>query len=75
MRFDFRHANAELPLIVGGMPVFSRAWGRKPDGKSTSFDKLGFKPPVASGPYLIEKYDAGRSITYRRNPHWWGRAT
>lgn len=73
VRFDFRHANAELPLIVGGMPVFSRAWGRKPGGQVTSFDKLGFEPPVASGPYLIEKYDAGRSITYRRNPDWWAR--
>lgn len=73
VRFEFRHANAELPLIVGGMPVFSRAWGKQPDGKSLSFDKLGFEKPVSSGPYLIEKYDPGRSITYRRNPDWWAK--
>ncbi|MEY2810870.1 MAG: hypothetical protein RLZ66_2381, partial [Pseudomonadota bacterium] len=26
VRFDFKRVNAELPLMVGGMPVFSRAW-------------------------------------------------
>ncbi|GAB2180733.1 extracellular solute-binding protein [Denitratisoma sp. agr-D3] len=73
VRFEFKHANAELPLIVGGMPVFSKDWGRQPDGKTPSFDKLGFEKPVSSGPYLIEKYDPGRSITYRRNPDWWAK--
>jgi len=29
-------------------------------------------PPVASGPYLIERYDIGRSITFRKNPSYWG---
>ena len=73
VRFEFKHANAELPLIVGTMPVFSRAWGRRDDGSVASFDKLGFEKPVSSGPYLIEKFDPGRSITYRRNPDWWAK--
>ena len=71
IRFEFGHPNSELPLIVGMMPVFSEAWGRKPDGSRTDFDKLGFEPPIASGPYLIDKFEPGRSITYRRNPDWW----
>jgi microcin C transport system substrate-binding protein len=73
VRFDFRNANAELPLIVGSMPVFSRAWGLQADGSRVGFDKLGFETPVSSGPYLIEKFDAGRSIHYRKNPQWWAR--
>jgi microcin C transport system substrate-binding protein len=73
VRFEFKHANAELPLIVGGMPVFSKTWGKQPDGSTLGFDKLGFENPVASGPYLIEKYDPGRSITFRRNPDWWAK--
>ena len=73
IRFDFHRVNAELPLLVGGMPVFSQNWGRKPDGSRVSFDKLGFEKPIGSGPYLIEKFDAGRSILYRRNPDWWAR--
>lgn len=73
VRFEFRHANAELPLIVATMPVFSRDWGKSADGSVVGFDKLGFEMPVASGPYLIEKFDAGRSITFRRNPDWWAK--
>ncbi len=72
VRFDFKQANAELPLIVASMPVFSKAWGQKADGSRLSFDKLGFETPIGSGPYLIEKFDAGRAITFRRNPQWWG---
>lgn len=73
VRFEFLRVNAELPLIVGTMPVFSENWGRKPDGNTLGFDRLAFEPPLASGPYLIEKFDAGRSISYRRNPDWWAR--
>lgn len=73
VRFEFKIANAELPLIVGVMPVFSKDWGRKPDGSVPTFDKLGFEAPVSSGPYLIEKFEPGRSVTYRRNPDWWAR--
>ncbi|MGE5469397.1 MAG: extracellular solute-binding protein [Bacteroidota bacterium] len=73
VRFEFRHPNAELPLIVGTMPIFSKAWGRQPDGSVQTFDKLGFEMPVASGPCLIEKFEPGRSITYRRNPDWWAK--
>lgn len=67
VRFDFKGLNRELPLIVGGMPVFSRKWGA-----NTSFDKIQLEAPIASGPYLIERYDVGRSITYKRNPAYWG---
>lgn len=73
VRFEFRQPNAELPLIVGTMPVFSKTWGRQADGSTLSFDKLGFDRPVASGPYLIEKFEPGRSITYRKNPDWWAK--
>jgi microcin C transport system substrate-binding protein len=67
VRFDFKSANRELPLIVGGMPVFSRKWAA-----GTAFDKIQLTPPIASGPYLIERFDLGRSIVFRRNPAYWG---
>lgn len=73
VRFEFRQPNAELPLIVGTMPVFSKTWGRQADGSVKTFDKLGFDKPVASGPYLIEKFEPGRSVTYRKNPDWWAK--
>ncbi|AOJ25211.1 MULTISPECIES: extracellular solute-binding protein [Burkholderia] len=72
VRFEFRSANRELPLIAGGVPVFSRKWGVRADGSRIPFDQLAFEQPIGSGPYLIERYDNGRTITYRRNPAYWG---
>ena len=40
--------NRELPLVVGGMPVFSRDWG---GGKP--FDQVMNELPIGSGPYKI----------------------
>ncbi len=67
VRFEFKSRNRELPLIVGGMPVFSRKWAA-----GTPFDKIQLVPPVASGPYLIDRFEVGRSISFRRNPDYWG---
>lgn len=72
IRFEFRQRNRELPLIAGGVPVFSRKWGTKPDGSHVAFDQIAFEKPVGSGPYVIEHYDNGRDITYRRDPNYWG---
>jgi microcin C transport system substrate-binding protein len=72
VRFEFRQRNRELPLLAGGMPVFSRKWGMKADGSRIPFDQLAFEKPIGSGPYLIERYDNGRTITYRRDPNYWG---
>ncbi|CAB3779205.1 hypothetical protein LMG28614_00757 [Paraburkholderia ultramafica] len=72
VRFEFRQRNRELPLLAGGMPVFSRKWGMRPDGSRIPFDQIAFEKPIGSGPYLIERYDNGRTITYRRDPNYWG---
>jgi len=71
VRFDFKNNNAELPILAGTLPIFSRNWGKKPDGTMTPFDKLAFEAPLGSGPYLIEFFKAGKSIVYKRNPQYW----
>src|SRR5262249_47093576 len=40
---------------------------------SETFERTTLEPIVGSGPYVIARVDAGRSITYRRNPDWWAR--
>lgn len=72
VRFEFHSANRELPLIAGGVPVFSRKWGLRADGSRIPFDQLAFEQPIGSGPYVIDHYDNGRTITYRRSPAYWG---
>jgi microcin C transport system substrate-binding protein len=68
VRFHFKRVNAELPLLVGGLPVFSRTWGA---GKP--FDQVVMEMPIASGPYRIGRLNFGRDITYERDPNYWGR--
>lgn len=68
VRFEFSSVNAELPLMVGGLPVFSRAWGA---GKP--FDQVVMEMPIASGPYKIGRLNFGRDITYERRTDYWGR--
>jgi len=67
VRFDFKSPNPELPLVVGGMPVFSRAWG---GGKP--FDQITTEVPIGSGPYKLVNPRMGRDITYTRDPNYWG---
>jgi len=68
IRFDFARPSAELPLLVGNLPVFSRDWGA---GKK--FDQVIMDPPVASGPYRIGPMNFGRDITYERDPNYWAK--
>ena len=72
VRFDFKRANAELPLIVGGLPVFSRKWGVE-NGKAKPFDQIVTDMPIGSGPYRIGPVNFGKDITYERDPDYWAK--
>jgi microcin C transport system substrate-binding protein len=72
VRFEFKERTREMPFLAGSMPVFSHKWGMKPDGSHIPFDQLAFQKPIGSGPYLIERYDNGRTMTYKRDPSYWG---
>ena len=66
VRFRFRQPNRELPLTVGGLPVFSHKWGQ---GKP--FDQVVMEPPIGSGPYRIGPVKFGKDITYVRDASYW----
>ena len=69
VRFTFSEEDRELPLILGLRPILKKSqW----EGRDFTASSLDFAP-IGSGPYVVEKVDPGRSITYRRNPDWWGR--
>jgi microcin C transport system substrate-binding protein len=68
IRFEFARASAELPLVIGGLPVFSRDWG---GGKP--FDQVIMDIPIATGPYRIGRMNFGRDITYERDPNYWAK--
>ena len=67
--FTFRGGtNRELPLIMGQLPVLPSKWWQ---GKE--FEKATLDVALSSGPYKVDSYDVGRSITYRRVADWWAR--
>jgi microcin C transport system substrate-binding protein len=68
IRFNFKRANAELPLIVGSMSVFSHKWGAdKP------LDKIITDVPIGSGPYKLGQVDFGKDIQYVRDNNYWAK--
>jgi len=68
IRFDFKRRNHELHMILGSLPVFSRKWGA---GKP--FDQIVQEPPIASGPYRLERADWGKTITFSRRDDYWAK--
>ncbi len=68
VRFDFKNKNREMHMIIGEIPVFSRKWAGE-----QSFDKTSDIRPVASGPYIVDKYERGKTIEYIKNPDYWAR--
>ncbi len=66
VRFDFNKKNRELHMIVGEISVFSRDWlGDK------SFEDISREKPVASGPYIVDDFQPGKTIRFKRNPYYW----
>lgn len=69
VRFWFKNPdNAELPMVMGELPVLSKAFWSQRDFESSTLDA-----PVSTGPYLISDFESGRYITLRRDPNYWGR--
>ena len=60
--------NRELPLIMGQMPVLSKKYWENRDFAATTLDV-----PVGSGPYRVERFEAGRFIVYQRDQNYWGK--
>ena len=72
VRYRFKKLNRELPLTVGGLPVFSQKWGVEA-GKPKTFDKVVTDIPIGSGPYKIGPVNFGRDITYVRDKIYWAK--
>lgn len=72
VRYRFKRQNREIPLTVGGLPVFSRKWGMD-NGKPKRFDQVVMDIPIGSGPYRIGPVRFGKDITYVRDPAYWAR--
>ena len=68
VRFTFRGPSRDLPLLLGELPVLSRAWWSGRD-----FERPLLEPPLGSGPYRIDSFEGARHVVYRRDPGYWAR--
>lgn len=68
IRFHFAQVNRELHMIASQVPVFSKKFYTEHDFKTATLI-----PPIGSGPYVVDKFNAGKSIIYKRNPGYWAK--
>ena len=72
VKFTFKPGvpTRDLPASVGGLNVFSK---KQFETENIDLEDSRLKPFVGTGAYVSDKIDAGRSVTYRRNPDYWGK--
>lgn len=68
VKFTFNVVDRELPLILGLRPILQKAQWEGKDFTATTLE-----PPVGSGPYVVDSFEAGRFISFKKNPDWWGK--
>jgi microcin C transport system substrate-binding protein len=71
VQFFFKRPNRELHMVASQIPVMSKSFYT--DHSFVGGDDSGhLVPPVGSGPYIVSNFVQGKSITYTKNPNYWG---
>jgi peptide/nickel transport system substrate-binding protein len=66
VRLTFTEPDRELPLILGLRPILKRA-----QFEERRFAASSLEPLIGSGPYIVDRFEPGRYVSFRRNPDWW----
>ena len=68
VRFTFNTADRELPLILGLRPILKKAQWEGRDFTQSGLDVI----PISTAPYVVDDFEAGRFVSLKRNPDYWG---
>mgnify|MGYP001060913373 CR=1 FL=1 len=68
VRLTFNDPDRELAMIMGLRPILQAAQWDGVDFATSGLDVI----PVATAPYVITDFEAGRFVLLRRNPEYWG---
>ena len=68
VRFTFNTEDRELALLAGLRPILKKAQFEGMDFAEDGSSVI----PITSSPYVISDVDMGRSVTFTRNPDYWG---
>ena len=69
LRITFSEPDRELAMIMGLRPILKAAQWDGVDFTQSGLDVI----PIASAPYVVDDFEAGRFVSLRRNPDYWGR--
>ncbi|MDN5787529.1 extracellular solute-binding protein, partial [Pseudorhodobacter sp.] len=71
IKFTFKTGipTRDLPQEVGGLPILSKA---QYEAKGLDLEQSSLTPFLGTGAYMLDKMRIGESITYKRNPNYWG---
>jgi len=68
VRFTFNVEDRELALLAGLRPILKKAQWDGLDFAESGLDIV----PITSSEYVIDDFEAGRFISFKRNPDYWG---
>ena len=68
VRITFTEPDRELAMIMGLRPILKAAQWEGVDFTTSGLDVI----PIASAPYVIDSFEAGRYVSLRRDPNYWG---
>lgn len=68
VRFIFKKdsRNKELPLILSQLKIYSAK-----DWEGKDFAKPVLQAPLGSGPYVIDRFEAGKYVVFKRDKNYW----
>lgn len=68
VRLTFNTADRELVMLAGLRPILKKTQWDGVDFAQSGLDMV----PITTGPYVIDDFEAGRFVSLKRNPDYWG---
>ncbi len=68
VRITFSDPDRELAMIMGLRPILKAAQWEEVEFTESGLDVI----PIGTAPYVIDDFEAGRFVSLRRNPDYWG---
>ena len=68
VRFDLKEPGLDAVLSTAELPVFSAKWGA---GKK--FDEIVTDMPIATGPYVVDKFQMPSRLELKRRDDYWAK--
>ncbi|WP_240744142.1 extracellular solute-binding protein [Desulfopila sp. IMCC35006] len=72
IRFNFKRPNRELHMIATQINILPKKYHEQ-NGFAEVQEQRELLLPIGSGPYVVASVDIGKSITYKRNMHYWAK--